>query len=315
MRCRLLFLFALLSSLAAVGEHTLSLTAVGEDTLSPPAAGADTLSLAGMWKFRMDPEDKGVAEKWFLSALPETVRLPGSMAENGKGDDITVNTKWTASIYDSSWFFDPRMEKYRKADNLKIPFWLTPAKHYVGAAWYRKEVSTPAGWAGHHITLLLERPHSGTRVWIDDREIGQRYGFCTAQEFDLSGSIPAGRPTNGQFSTGQLSPGRHTITLRIDNRIEEINVGQDSHSLTDQTQGNWNGVVGRMLLVARAATWVEDVQVFPDLSRRMAHVRLLIRSLGAEGSGTIVLSARSCFVFSTYSKASPDELKPKPPTQ
>ena len=273
MRCRLLFLLALFSSLAA--------------------AGADTLSLAGMWEFRMDPGDKGVAEKWWLTPLPETVRLPGSMAENGKGDDITVNTKWTASIYDSSWFFDPRMEKYRQTDNLKIPFWLTPAKHYVGAAWYRKEVTIPAGWAGHPVTLLLERPHSETRVWVDDKEIGQQYGFCTTQEFDLSGLLSAGRSTTGQLSTGQLSPGRHTITLRIDNRIKEINVGQDSHSLTDQTQGNWNGVVGQMLLVARAATYLEDVQVFPDLKRRMAHVRLLIRSLQAEGSGTIVLSARS----------------------
>ena len=239
---------------------------------------ADTLNLAGDWEFRTDPQDRGVDEKWFSSVLPETVHLPGSMAENGKGDDISVNTKWTASIYDSSWFFDPRMEKYRQPGNLKIPFWLTPAKHYVGAAWYRKEVAIPAGWTGRHLTLFLERPHSETRVWIDDQEIGGQYGFCTAQTFDLS---------------GRLSPGRHTITLRIDNRIKEINVGQDSHSLTDQTQGNWNGVAGKLLLTACAGTWLEDIQVFPDVRNRKARVRLLIRSLLSSGSGSLTLSARS----------------------
>jgi hypothetical protein len=246
-------------------------------------AATDTLNLAGEWKFRIDPLDRGVAEKWYASALPERVHLPGSMAENGKGDDITVDTKWTASIYDSSWFFEPRMAKYREPGNLKIPFWLTPAKHYVGAAWYQKEVVIPAGWTGHHVTLFLERPHSETRVWVDDREIGQQYGFCTEQVFDLSGLL----------ASGSLSPGRHVITLCIDNRIKEINVGQDSHSLTDQTQGNWNGVVGRMLLVARADTWLEDIQVYPDLARKQAEVRMVVHSLRPAGAGSIGLYAES----------------------
>ena len=232
----------------------------------------DTISLAGEWRFQMDPEDRGMGKNW------ETVRLPGSMMENGKGDDVTVNTKWTASIYDSSWFFDPRMAKYRQPDNLKIPFWLTPPKYYVGAAWYQKEVVIPAGWKGCPVHLFLERPHSETTVWVDDIEVGQLYGFCTAQVFD------PGRV---------MKPGRHVITLRIDNRIKAINVGQDSHSLTDQTQGNWNGVVGKLLLTANAGTWVEDVQVYPDVAGKKARVRLMIRSLDKSGSGEVVLSGES----------------------
>ena len=242
------------------------------------AAQKDTLSLAGDWHFRMDPDDKGITEKWFAAALPETIHLPGSMMENDKGDEVTVNTKWTASIYDSSWFFDPRMEKYRQPGNLKLPFWLTPPKYYVGAAWYQKEVEIPAKWAGKHITLFLERPHSETRVWVDGNEIGMQYGFCTAQEFDL---------------TGLLSPGRHRITLCIDNRIKMINVGPDSHSLTDQTQGNWNGVAGKILLTARSATWIADIQVYPDLARKLAKIKLLMRSLQSSGTGTLILSAKS----------------------
>ncbi|HWB94152.1 MAG TPA: hypothetical protein VG605_20000 [Puia sp.] len=245
--------------------------------MQSPGAG-DTLNLAGVWRFRMDPHDQGEGQRWFATALPESIHLPGSMMQNGKGDPVTAHTQWTASIYDSSWFFDPRMAKYRRPDNLKLPFWLTPPKHYTGAAWYQKDVNIPATWAGRHLVLFLERPHSETTVWLDDRRLGQQYGFCTAQEFDL---------------TGLLTPGRHTLTLRIDNRIKAINVGPDSHSLTDQTQGNWNGVVGKMLLTARAATWVDDVQVFPDLAHKVAHVHVMVRSLGRTGSGTIALSAVS----------------------
>ncbi|WP_432327094.1 hypothetical protein ACRQ5D_26130 [Mucilaginibacter sp. P25] len=97
------------------------------------------ISLAGRWQFQMDSADKGIEEKWFLRPLTDTIHLPGSMIQNLKGDDISLKTKWTGSIYDSSWFYNPRLAKYRVPGNLKIPFWLTPPKHYTGAAWYKKK--------------------------------------------------------------------------------------------------------------------------------------------------------------------------------
>jgi len=266
-----------------VAANPVAANPVAEDPVTA-ANPTDTLDLAGTWRFRMDPKDEGETKRWYATALPETVRLPGSMMENHKGDPVTAQTQWTASIYDSSWFFDPRMEKYRQPENLKIPFWLTPPTYYVGAAWYQRDVDIPAKWKNHHLTLYLERPHSETTVWLDNKMIEQQYGFCTAQEFDL---------------TNLLTPGHHTLTLRIDNRIKAINVGPDSHSLTDQTQGNWNGVVGKMLLTSRAETWFDDIQVFPDLEHKTAHVRMIIRSTQPIGSGVITLSAKTFNTTST----------------
>ncbi|WP_443938976.1 exo-beta-1,4-galactosidase [Pedobacter sp. MW01-1-1] len=240
---------------------------------------AQSISLKGEWRFKMDPKDEGLKAKWFNSMLPEKVVLPGSMAENLKGDPITLNTKWTGSIYDSSFFYNPRLEKYRKADNLKIPFWLTPAKHYVGVAWYQKEVYIPSDWKSQRVVLSLEYPHSQTRVWIDDVEVGTQFTFVVAQNFEL--------PSN-------LSPGKHTITLQIDNRIKAINVGQDSHSLTDHTQGNWNGVVGKMELRAGSTVYLEDVQVFPDLKNKMAKVKIQLKAADHSNSkGQVMLLATS----------------------
>jgi hypothetical protein len=240
---------------------------------------AQTISLNGKWRFKVDAKDEGVQAKWYSSALPETVNLPGSMAENLKGDDITLKTKWTGSIYDSSYFFHPRLEKYRKPGNLKIPFWLTPAKHYTGAAWYQKDVEIPANWKGERVVLSLEYPHSETRVWIDDVEIGTQFTFVVAQNFELPAS---------------LKPGKHTITLRIDNRIKAINVGQDSHSLTDHTQGNWNGVVGKMFLQAGSPVYFDDIQVYPDLKRKSAKVKIELKAgANVSSTGKITLSAKS----------------------
>ncbi|TCD05625.1 beta-glucuronidase [Pedobacter frigidisoli] len=240
---------------------------------------AQNISLKGKWRFKIDAKDEGIKGKWYSTVLPETINLPGSMAENIKGDDITLKTKWTGSIYDSSYFYHPRLEKYRKPGNLKIPFWLTPAKHYTGAAWYQKDVEIPAKWKGQRVVLSLEYPHSETRVWIDDIEIGTQFTFVVAQTFEL--------PAN-------LKAGKHTITLLIDNRIKAINVGQDSHSLTDHTQGNWNGVVGKMFLQAGSPVYFEDIQIFPDLKKKSAKVKIQLKAgANVSSNGTITLSAKS----------------------
>ena len=76
------------------------------------------------------------------------------------------------SLYDSSYYYNPYMEKYRKEGNIKFPFFLTPDKHYVGAAWYQKEVNIPADWKGERILLFLERPHIETTVWVNGQKTG-----------------------------------------------------------------------------------------------------------------------------------------------
>jgi len=246
---------------------------------TPPARPAgNIISLAGTWQFQMDPDDKGIGEKWYLKPLNDQIHLPGSMMQNLKGDDITLKTKWTGSIFDSSWFYNPRFAKYRQPGNLKMPFWLTPPKHYVGAAWYRKEVVIPAGWKNKHIELLLERVHTEGRLWLDDTEIGMQNSMVAPHQFDL---------------TGKLSPGKHTLSLCIDNRIKAINVGANSHSLTDHTQGNWNGVVGKMELIAGASAHLDDVQVYPDLKQKTAHIKIVVKSDNHTASGKITVSAKS----------------------
>ena len=96
------------------------------------------------------------------------------MPEKQKGDDVTVRTRWTGSLYDSSYYFNPYMEKYRIDGQVKLPFFLTPDKHYVGVAWYQKRVTVPDSWKGERVVLFLERPHIETTVWINRQEVGMQ---------------------------------------------------------------------------------------------------------------------------------------------
>lgn len=265
---------------------------------------AQEISLAGQWRFAIDRNDLGIEQRWFSTPLNDVVTLPGSMTENGKGDEVTLQTQWVGSIYDSSFFFRPSLTKYRQPGNIKIPFWLTPLKHYVGIAWYQKDVVIPSGWKHKRIILFLERTHIQTSIWVDDKEAGTQNSLVAPHQFDL---------------TEALAPGKHTITIRIDNSIKQMNVGPDSHSVTDHTQGDWNGVVGKLLLKAVSPVYVEDVQVYPDVQAKKARVKLvLVNTSGTAAKGAIFLNANSFnakiiqhipVVQSTYHIGAHDTLK------
>jgi hypothetical protein len=237
------------------------------------------IDLSGSWTFRIDRDDRGIGEQWFLADLPETIILPGSMTENGKGDDISVNTHWYGGIVDRSWYTDAKYAKYRQPGNIKLPFWLTPSKHYIGAAWYRRSIEVPDSWRGKRIVLFLERPHWETRLWVDGTEVGFDYSLATPHQYDLS---------------DVLTPGRHRLTLRIDNRIKAIDVGDNAHSITDHTQTDWNGVVGAIRLEAGSPLFIDDVRTYPDVRSRSARVVITVKNLtGKHQTGEISVDAGS----------------------
>ena len=63
------------------------------------------LYLDGEWDFRIDSLDVGISEQWYNEKLPDAIMLPGSMAENGLGDEVSTSTGWTGSIVDRSYFY------------------------------------------------------------------------------------------------------------------------------------------------------------------------------------------------------------------
>jgi hypothetical protein len=223
----------------------------------------ERIGLNGKWEFAVDREGVGVEQSWFDRTFEDSIRLPGSMTENGKGDDITLKTRWEGSIYDSSYFYNPRLEKYRRPGNLKIPFFLTPDKHYIGWAWYGKNVRIPVSWEKRRIVLHLERPHVETVVWVNGQKAGTFMSHCVPHEFDVSDWI---------------KPGGNRIVIAIDNTTKEVNVGKDSHSITDQTQGNWNGIAGDIYLEAGSKIYFDDIQVFPDIKAKKALVKMTVNN-------------------------------------
>ncbi|MFA6286416.1 MAG: sugar-binding domain-containing protein [Opitutaceae bacterium] len=221
-----------------------------------------TINLSGAWEFALG-NTPGYVHR---------INLPGSLQVQGYGDEVTVDTPWTGQIVDRSWFTADRYASYRRPGNIKIPFWLQPEKHYVGAAWYRRDIEVPESWKGRRVTLFLERPHIETRVWLNDREIGSNNSLSTPHVYELGIDV---------------APGAHRLAIRVDNRLL-VDMGTNSHSVTDHTQTNWNGIIGRIELAAGSPVWIDDVQVFPQVAPRAARVKVAIgNATGVPGRGTV----------------------------
>jgi hypothetical protein len=236
------------------------------------------MDLSGEWSFAIDSLDVGENENWFSKDLTDVVKLPASMAENGKGNDVAVNTDWTGNMWnDSLWYKDPKMKKYRQSGNVKVPFWLTPVKDYKGAAWYQKNVTIPEDWKNKKINLHLERVHWESMVWVDDKKVGIQNTLATSHDYELS-----------EF----LTTGEHTISIRVDNRVKDINVGIDAHSISDNTQSNWNGIVGNLQLVATPKVSIGNVKLYPNVSNKTVKVVVQIENHSENSHATLMLQAK-----------------------
>jgi hypothetical protein len=209
----------------------------------PAQASSSCVSLAGQWQFALDEKNEGLAGQWFTRTLTGVIHLPGSVDEAG----VVTNTEQPTLL-----------RLYR------------PHK-YAGVAWFQRAIEVPADWKGQHVRLFLERCHWETQVWVDGQHVGMQDTLCVPHEYDL----------------GKLSPGRHRLTIRVDNHLKynmgwqslgPDMLGLGSHMLSEDTQTNWNGIVGRMELAAVATVRIAGLQVYPDVEKNLVRVKLRIAS-------------------------------------
>src|SRR5258705_6994812 len=101
---------------------------------------AESNSLDGMWRFALDRADVGVRQQWFERDLLDRIKLPGVLQAQGYGDEIGTQTPWVLSLYDRYWYLREDYKQYTKPENIKVPFLSQPPRHYLGPAWYQREI-------------------------------------------------------------------------------------------------------------------------------------------------------------------------------
>lgn len=236
------------------------------------SAQAYPISLDGYWRFELDPLDAGEQQQWFTRQLRTFIKLPGILqSQYIFGNDITTETPWVLSLYDRYWYLREDYKAYTERGKVKVPFLSQPPRHYLGAAWYQRDIDIPRNMFGRRILLTLERPHWETTVWIDEKKIGSDKSLVAPHIYDL----------------GNISIGRHRLTIRVDNRML-MPYRPDAHSVSDSVGATWNGIIGTIQIEDTARVWIDDAQVFPNLVQHSMLIKVKIgNATGHSGQGTL----------------------------
>jgi len=222
-----------------------------------------TLDLSGTWGFRLDPGNAGIEEKWYQHEFAQSLKLPGCLQEQGHGNVPGPDTIWWDGQKLKPY---PWTEEFHQEGFFKIQAFLQPERHYIGAAWYLREFELPATWAGKTLSLFLERCHWESQLWLNGEAVGSQNSLAVPHVYPI----------------GPLKPGRHRLALRIDNSAI-VDMGHNAHSVSEQTAGTWNGVVGRIELRAHDALWIDRVRVSPRTVDGSVPVRIRIGNRSGRG--------------------------------
>ena len=214
--------------------------------------------------------------------------LAGAVARPGSRETLSLAGEWLFSLDEvregqsKGWF------KAALPDTIRLPGTTDEAKKgkpnpnesevmrlsrpfaYSGLAWYQRTVSIPQSWAGKRVTLLLERTKH-TTVCVDDEAFGAQDSLTTSHVYDLSSA---------------LAPGEHRLTVLVDNSRQRFPAS--GHQLSEDTQTDWNGIVGRIELCATDRVWIEDLQAYPDVANRQVHLRCTLGNLATERAGGVI---------------------------
>lgn len=244
------------------------------------ARAGEPLPLAGVWRFALDRSDAGLRERWFERDLPQTIRLPGVLQAQGYGDEVSTRTPWVLSLYDRFWYLREEYKAYTQAGAVKVPFLSQPPRHYVGVAWYQRDIEVPEAWRGRRVVLFMERPRWESTVWVNDRRLGSNNSLVAPHEQDL----------------GMLTPGRYRLTVRVDSSML-LPYRPDAHSVSDSLAGSWNGIVGKIELNSTGAVWIEEARVYPNVSKKSALIKVRVgNATGRAGAGRLAAGGVSTAV-------------------
>jgi beta-glucuronidase len=111
--------------------------------------------LDGLWRFRLDPGDRGRVEGWWHGPLSEAREMPVPASYN----DIVPDARF---------------------------------RHHVGDVWYQTTVRVPRGWSGQRVVLRFDAATHRAVVWVDDVEVARHEGGYTPFEADVTGHVRPG---------------------------------------------------------------------------------------------------------------------------
>ena len=168
-------------------------------------------------------------------------------------EEVQVPHDWVATL--------PYAPEASHSHGYKTVGWKYPE---TSVGWYRKNVKIEKSNNVNNdevpcsYYLRFDGIFRNAQVWFNGFYMGTEPSGYATQVYDITPYIKYGKPNQ--------------LTIQVYNGIENVCVGQDSHSVTDQTQGNWNGIVGKIELRQGPHIWRK--RVVPDMQNGMVAITI-----------------------------------------
>jgi beta-galactosidase len=233
-----------------------------------PGEGRPVIDLSGEWEFRMDPEDRGRAEKWFEpgAVFDRKIRVPG--AWNAQG--VSFESEKLLREYEQRRLNGSNLPGVdRESEKLFSVF--------PGPAWYRRTIEIPADWQGKVPWLVFGGVHRYADAWVNGEFAGSHTCYLTPFRIDLSRWAQPG--------------GKATVAVRVDaRRNKAVDPLMGCMDTLDFLYISWGGIQRPVTLEARGPSAIENLFAIPHVAESSVEVRVEpampvgIEVLDADGS-------------------------------
>ncbi|MBO4791404.1 MAG: hypothetical protein J5592_03880 [Clostridia bacterium] len=140
--------------------------------VNPPVTSESEfrVSLSGIWNARIDPDDIGLAQKWYENrySVMERVTVPGTVQTCGLGNGET----------DVQKEFAIKIRPFRSV--------------YCGTAWFCRVFSVPENFRGKRIWLLFGGVAPTPEIWVNGVRIGDNHEPLAPFGFDITEALTDG---------------------------------------------------------------------------------------------------------------------------
>lgn len=195
-----------------------------------------------------------------------TLLLTGGLAATAQRMDLSGQWRLTYDGTTTEVVLPGTMDTNKKGwPNAKRDETTHLTRHYSfqGKAWYERDIVIPKTWARKTLLLTLERTKP-TWLYIDGKLVDSCHYISTPQRYRLQ----------------PLTPGKHILRILVDNSSGvPQQLYANSHAFTEDTQTNWNGIIGQLTLEPspnrrgeQLPTPSQGEKPFPASSRRLSIV-------------------------------------------
>jgi len=240
-------------------------------------------SLDGEWRFRLDPDSKGLDEAWFDNSerIATPIRVPGCWQGQGFGHDGC----------DQVWDFRLEARVFRAT--------------YKGPGWYAKTFGLPKNWRDKRIRLNFGGAHPTAEVWLNGERCGENHLPLAPFGFDVTDVLRHGEDNelvvrvseeDRLFGLAYSWQGNWSglyrgvdLTASGPRRIEDLHLLPDVNKESLEVRA-WIDGRGRsekgLALHLRVATWQDNRTVVEQVLPVARSARTPTLQCGNDASGT-----------------------------